>query len=481
MPKKRTTSSISSNSDSDSDSGPEVVKFDDPSTTSTTHTPTSKRERKLFMGAQDDKESLEKDIALQRLISESHILAEGRDQFSGADISTDFDPIGKTRHKTLSSRLESLGGISDKNAKQRAPMNIQQGINAKRQERKEKHEKYAKEAGIVLARPTSSVKKAPIKRDKGLKIASVGKNTRHGLKISEKDIQKVSGKSKSFKKGKRKPPGLASLEAMGSVQFLLFVEASQSHGGAGGWPPAKPNPRIATVRTLSAAGGGLSRPPAETRAELYGLYKQATEGDVDGLMERPAGDELSERKWDAWKSFEGLKPTEAKKRYITLLIETMRSYAGGTPQARELLNELETMWDQVRDLSSSSSSHDSPLFGSLGLGADPHRDAERRGADIAIARERAVGPTPCAVPELSGAGGAEAVGGGVAAGAARGDRRVGGAAAVVCGAMAAKQPRQSASRTPGQGPVVHFCITLLRVHKNTVIYLYPPTRPYAFV
>ncbi|KAA8909354.1 hypothetical protein TRICI_004520 [Trichomonascus ciferrii] len=40
-----------------------------------------------------------------------------------------------------------------------------------------------------------------------------------------------------------RPPGLASLEAMGSVHFFLFVVASQSHGGAGGWPPANPGAR----------------------------------------------------------------------------------------------------------------------------------------------------------------------------------------------------------------------------------------------
>ncbi|KAA8909907.1 hypothetical protein TRICI_004344 [Trichomonascus ciferrii] len=38
---------------------------------------------------------------------------------------------------------------------------------------------------------------------------------------------------------------------MGSVQFLLFVEASQSHGGAGGWPPANPNPML--TRSLAHA------------------------------------------------------------------------------------------------------------------------------------------------------------------------------------------------------------------------------------
>lgn len=136
------------------------------------------------------------------MINESHILAEGREKLSGADISTDFDPIGKTRHKTLNSRIESLGGFADRNSKQRAPMNIQKGINAKKQERKEKQEKHAKEAGIVLARPTSSInKQTPVKRDRGLKIASVGKSTKHGLVISEKDRQKVTGAGGGGDKG----------------------------------------------------------------------------------------------------------------------------------------------------------------------------------------------------------------------------------------------------------------------------------------
>ena len=31
------------------------------------------------------------------------------------------------------------------------------------------------------------------------------------------------------------------------------------------------------------------RPPAADRLRLYGLYKQSTEGDVIGVMERPGG------------------------------------------------------------------------------------------------------------------------------------------------------------------------------------------------
>jgi len=87
---------------------------------------------------------------------------------------------------------------------------------------------------------------------------------------------------------------------------------------------------------------------------LYGLYKQATEGNVDGIMPRPVGftleDEGAKKKWDAWKREEGISKTEAKRRYISYLIETMKIYASGTLEARELLSELEYLWDQIKDL-----------------------------------------------------------------------------------------------------------------------------------
>ncbi len=80
---------------------------------------------------------------------------------------------------------------------------------------------------------------------------------------------------------------------------------------------------------------GASRPPSADRLRLYGLYKQAMEGDVDGVMERPSAaggvaveDLGRERdKWDAWNSQRGLSRTEAKRRYIEALIETMHKYA----------------------------------------------------------------------------------------------------------------------------------------------------------
>lgn len=90
-----------------------------------------------------------------------------------------------------------------------------------------------------------------------------------------------------------------------------------------------------TVKKIPRSGS--ARPPASERLRLYGLYKQAMEGDVDGVMERPSagsasglkGEDLQRErdKWDAWNSQRGLGRTEAKRRYIETLIEIMHKYA----------------------------------------------------------------------------------------------------------------------------------------------------------
>ncbi|RMZ67290.1 acyl binding [Pyrenophora seminiperda CCB06] len=63
---------------------------------------------------------------------------------------------------------------------------------------------------------------------------------------------------------------------------------------------------------------------------------------------------------DAWKQQNGLSRTEAKRRYITTLIDTMHKFASPSPDSRELVAELEFVWDQVKSNVPSSSSS-SPL------------------------------------------------------------------------------------------------------------------------
>ncbi|KAF2818521.1 hypothetical protein CC86DRAFT_399197 [Ophiobolus disseminans] len=118
------------------------------------------------------------------------------------------------------------------------------------------------------------------------------------------------------------------------------------------------------LNTVNKIRTGSQKPPSATRLRLYGLYKQAMEGDVDGIMERPDGtneqDQRAREKWEAWKQQNKLSRTEAKRRYITTLIDTMHKFASPSPDSRELVAELEFVWDQVKSNVPSSSSS-SPL------------------------------------------------------------------------------------------------------------------------
>lgn len=75
-------------------------------------------------------------------------------------------------------------------------------------------------------------------------------------------------------------------------------------------------------------------------------------------------------KWDAWDSCAGMTRTEAKRRYITTLIETMKEYASGTSESRELVSELEFVWNQIKSQSGSDESES---------GESPTRKLERAG------------------------------------------------------------------------------------------------------
>ncbi len=66
------------------------------------------------------------------------------------------------------------------------------------------------------------------------------------------------------------------------------------------------------VKTLSA------RPSNDTLLELYALYKQGSEGDVQG--KRPGMLDVKGRaKYDAWAKLAGTPKEEAKRRYVALV------------------------------------------------------------------------------------------------------------------------------------------------------------------
>lgn len=183
---------------------------------------TKKQQQKA---AKEDADNVENDLKLQRLLSESHILAHNMD-FSGADLTMqtlDYEaPIGNARRRILDQRIRqasSLNSSTGGNPKklEKMPMGMRKGMIAARERRVVEYEREAREAGIIL----SKVKKGELRnlesgrgatvssdrlgfgkkvtkrvRDRGLKINSVGKSTRNGLKISADEIERVNNKGK---------------------------------------------------------------------------------------------------------------------------------------------------------------------------------------------------------------------------------------------------------------------------------------------
>ncbi|MGE0455331.1 MAG: acyl-CoA-binding protein [Vicinamibacteria bacterium] len=84
---------------------------------------------------------------------------------------------------------------------------------------------------------------------------------------------------------------------------------------------AKPKPikdRFAAAKTRVEKL--KTRPANDQLLALYGLYKQATEGDVSGS--RPGLLDLKGRaKFDAWSGRKGVKPEQAMQKYVELVDE----------------------------------------------------------------------------------------------------------------------------------------------------------------
>ncbi|HEX7687112.1 MAG TPA: acyl-CoA-binding protein [Burkholderiaceae bacterium] len=60
------------------------------------------------------------------------------------------------------------------------------------------------------------------------------------------------------------------------------------------------------------------RPDNMTLLKIYALYKQGSEGDVDG--KRPGfTDMVGRAKWDAWNELKGKSQDEAKQEYVDLI------------------------------------------------------------------------------------------------------------------------------------------------------------------
>ncbi|CAG8407295.1 unnamed protein product [Penicillium salamii] len=142
--------------------------------------------------------NLRHDLALQRLLTESHLL----------DSAEDLAPTGKNRLKALDLRMQSLGAKDSLYAQNKMPTAHRRGIKAKAATKDEKRRREAKENGIILEKPSKVSKSSNNgRRERGVNGASVGKFSSGTLNLNKQDIERVqsSGRRMLGGRGKGKP------------------------------------------------------------------------------------------------------------------------------------------------------------------------------------------------------------------------------------------------------------------------------------
>lgn len=145
--------------------------------------------------------NLKNDLALQKLLRESHLLSASS---SGTSTPT-LSATGIARHKSTDLHLQSLGAKGSVFTQKKMPMALRKQMIQKARLTEEKRRAEAKEAGIVLERPTM---KAPIrrddkKRDRAVGLPSVGKFRGGTLSLSKKDVRSITGGGGAKGKGKK--------------------------------------------------------------------------------------------------------------------------------------------------------------------------------------------------------------------------------------------------------------------------------------
>ncbi|KAI1476471.1 hypothetical protein F4774DRAFT_239527 [Daldinia eschscholtzii] len=133
---------------------------------------------------------LKNDLALQRLLSESHLFS-GPGQNDGS-----MEHAGRNRHKATDLRLAALGSKSSIFKQAKMPMSHRKGIVAAATARETKRRKEARENGIILERPASGAAKGKPKtrkRERAVDAPAVGRLRNGMLKLSRKDIVEIQG------------------------------------------------------------------------------------------------------------------------------------------------------------------------------------------------------------------------------------------------------------------------------------------------
>ncbi|KAI0874399.1 hypothetical protein GGS24DRAFT_459506 [Hypoxylon argillaceum] len=167
--------------------------------------PSSKNKKGKATAEEDAPSLLKNDLALQRLLAESHLFssaaARNRDAAASADAT---EHVGRNRHLATDLRLAALGSRASIYKQAKMPMAFRKGIQAAADGRETKRRREARENGVVLERRgasglgTGSKKAAKGKRSGGgasraIDAPSVGRMNGGMLTLSKRDIADIEG------------------------------------------------------------------------------------------------------------------------------------------------------------------------------------------------------------------------------------------------------------------------------------------------
>lgn len=165
------------------------------------------RKAKATPTDEDSADLLRNDLALQRLLSESHLLNPskashallGNPDAAGDDRTAH---TGRNRHKATDLRLAALGSRDSIFAQKRMPMAHRKGIEGARVAREARRRREAKENGIILERPAAPTNKKTggggggggvSRRAAAVDAPAVGKMHNGMLRLSKRDVAEIEG------------------------------------------------------------------------------------------------------------------------------------------------------------------------------------------------------------------------------------------------------------------------------------------------
>ncbi|GAB1320494.1 pre-rRNA processing and 40S ribosomal subunit assembly [Madurella fahalii] len=163
---------------------------------------------------EDSAAFLANDLALQRLIAESHILSAAggnashwQSQHAASTASnTRAFSAGRTAHKTTDMRVQALGAKESILTQAKMPMTMRKGIVTTAASKEEKRRREARENGIILEREVKKVKtKKKGRGDRPVDLPAVGRMRGAELRVSAREARAIAASGRGAGgKGKMK-------------------------------------------------------------------------------------------------------------------------------------------------------------------------------------------------------------------------------------------------------------------------------------